>query len=51
MNVVYLIPKSIFQEKLDRDRFAAVDAMKQYLQSKGGTLVYSGPGWGTWDGS
>lgn len=50
MNVVYLIPKDVFEQKLDRDRFAAVNAIKRHLRTKQkGNLVYSGPGWHTWD--
>jgi len=49
MHMVYLVPKSQFTRKLDRDRFASVRAMKVHLEERGGTLDYTGPEWDGWN--
>jgi hypothetical protein len=48
-DLVFIIPKHEFDNKLDRDRFASVSAMSEYLKQHDGRLVQTGPGWPMWD--
>lgn len=47
-HMLFLVPKREFDTKLDRDRFASVQAMEAYLKPRGGVVLWCGPGWPGW---
>lgn len=47
--LLYVCPREVWETKLDRNRFASLEAITRHVERQRGKVVVTGPGWPSWD--